>query len=65
MSYAFYLGDSVQGLRGMKADSVDLTVTSPPYGKIRDFGGHDFTWEVFSELADELCRVTKLGGIVC
>jgi site-specific DNA-methyltransferase (adenine-specific) len=39
-------------------------VTSPPYGKIREYGGHDFTHEKFQSIARELYRITKPGGIV-
>ena len=40
---------------------VDLTVTSPPYGEIRDYKGYIFNWR---ELARELYRITKEGGVV-
>ncbi len=26
-------------------DKVDLVVTSPPYGSLRDYGGHEFNWQ--------------------
>ena len=45
-------------------DCIDLTVTSPPYGKMRDYGGQDFTHEKFQSIARELYRITKPGGIV-
>lgn len=55
-------GDNVALTREYLADeSIDLTVTSPPYGSIRDYGGH--TWS-FESLAKELYRVTKQGGVV-
>lgn len=40
---------------------IDLTVTSPPYDKLRDYNGYD--WD-FKRVAEELYRVTKTGGIV-
>ncbi len=49
-------------LKLLAADSIDLIVTSPPYGKIRDYGGHRFEFE---PIARELWRVIKPGGIVC
>ena len=59
------LCDCRDGLRGLPPESVDLTVTSPPYGEMREFGGQKFTWDVFAEVAEELWRVTKPGGVVC
>jgi site-specific DNA-methyltransferase (adenine-specific) len=59
------LCDCRDGLRGLPPESIDLTVTSPPYGGLRDFGGHKFDWDVFAGVADELWRVTKPGGVLC
>lgn len=43
----------------MPDESVDLTVTSPPYDGLRDYNGYVFPFE---EIARELYRVTKRGG---
>lgn len=40
---------------------IDLTVTSPPYDNLRDYKGYSFPFE---EIAKELYRVTKQGGVV-
>ena len=40
---------------------IDLTVTSPPYDNLRDYNGYSFPFE---EIAKELFRVTKQGGVV-
>ena len=40
---------------------VDLTVTSPPYDGLRTYNGYSFPFE---EIAKELYRVTKQGGVV-
>lgn len=40
---------------------VDLTVTSPPYDGLRTYNGYSFPFE---EIAKELFRVTKDGGVV-
>jgi DNA modification methylase len=45
----------------MAADSVDLTVTSPPYDNLRTYNGFTFDFET---IARELYRVTKPGGAV-
>lgn len=40
---------------------VDLTVTSPPYDNLRTYNGYSFEFE---NVAKELYRVTKDGGVV-
>jgi DNA modification methylase len=40
---------------------VDLVVTSPPYDKMREYKGYEFRFE---EIAKELYRLTKSGGVV-
>jgi len=57
-------GDCKEVLHGLAANSVDLTVTSPPYDGIRDYKGFSFTMDDFRVIAAELYRVTKPGGIV-
>ena len=46
----------------MPNDLVDLTVTSPPYDDIRDYDG--FTLKDFTQIAHELYRITKQGGVL-
>lgn len=45
----------------MKKDFVDLTVTSPPYDDLRNYNGYVFKCD---EIAKELFRITKKGGVV-
>jgi len=40
---------------------IDLTITSPPYDGLRNYNGYSFPFE---EIAKELYRVTKQGGVV-
>lgn len=40
---------------------IDLTVTSPPYGEIRDYKGYQFD---FQKIANQLFRVTAEGGVL-
>lgn len=65
MSYKenqFYIGDSVQVMKDMLPDeSIDLTVTSPPYDTLRDYNGFQFDFET---MLSELYRVTKQGGVL-
>lgn len=53
--------DCVDGLRMLADQSVDLTVTSPPYDNLRTYNGFTFDFE---NLAKGLYRVTKQGGVV-
>lgn len=55
------LGDSAKRLADIASDSVDLTVTSPPYDDLRTYKGFVFDFET---VARELYRVTKPGGVV-
>jgi site-specific DNA-methyltransferase (adenine-specific) len=57
-----YNCDNVMALNCLVAsESVQLTVTSPPYDNLREYKG--FSWN-FEALARELYRVTKPGGVV-
>lgn len=55
------LGDCLEVMKTMLNDSIDLTVTSPPYDNLRTYNGYTFDFE---GIAQELYRVTKQGGIV-
>lgn len=59
--YQLHCGDCLPFMRMMDAESVDLTVTSPPYDNLRKYNGYVFDFE---SIAQELYRVTKRGGIV-
>lgn len=56
-----YNMDCLEGMRQMESESVDLTVTSPPYDNLRTYNGYCFDFE---NIAKELYRVTKKGGVV-
>lgn len=61
-SHRLYCGNNVAVLQEHIPDnSVDLTVTSPPYDAARTYKGYTFNFEA---LADQLYRVTKPGGVV-
>lgn len=64
-------GDNIEILKEFPSDVVGLTVTSPPYDKIRNYSDHlDLKQEFngysfnFEPLAQELYRVTKPGRCV-
>ena len=56
-----YHGDCVDVMRTFPEGVIDLTVTSPPYDNLRTYKGYTFNFE---EIAKELYRVTKDGGVV-
>lgn len=56
-----YCMDNVQGMKQLDNESVDLVVTSPPYDNLRTYNGYSFDFE---NVAKELYRVTKQGGVV-
>ena len=54
-------GDNVEVMQQMPDNCIDLTVTSPPYDNLRTYNGFSFNFE---EVAQELYRITKDGGVV-
>lgn len=54
-------GDCLQIFREIPNDSVDLTLTSPPYDKTRKYNGFSFD---FKKVAQHLFRITKPGGVL-
>ena len=56
-----YNMDCLEGLKLLEGNSVDLTITSPPYDGLRVYNGYSFDFESISK---ELYRVTKDGGVV-
>lgn len=56
-----FRSDCVEFMKSMDENSIDLTVTSPPYDELRDYKGYSFDFE---NIAKQLFRVTKKGGIV-
>lgn len=53
--------DCLETMQRMPDGSIDLTVTSPPYDNLRSYNGYTFEFE---QIARELHRVTKPGGVV-
>ena len=48
-------------MKKMPSDYIDLTITSPPYDDLRAYNGYSFDFE---NIAEELYRITKKGGVV-
>lgn len=63
--YTLIQSDCITAMRFMPADSVDLTVTSPPYDDLRTYEDEvEWNFDIFKEVANELYRITKPGGVV-
>ena len=54
-------GNSIEIMATFPVNSIDLTVTSPPYDELRNYNGYHFD---FKNIARGLYRITKKGGIV-
>ena len=54
-------GDATVIMKKFPENSVDLTVTSPPYDELRNYNGYIFDFE---SIAKNLYRITKIGGIL-
>tara|TARA_R110000772_G_scaffold190788_2_gene301612 strand:+ start:1613 stop:2410 length:798 start_codon:yes stop_codon:yes gene_type:complete len=59
-------GDCLQRMKEILNESIDLTVTSPPYDNLRSYNGNNDQWgeHVWRNVLKELYRVTKQGGAV-
>ena len=49
-----YCGDNLMLIKQLDDNSIDLTLTSPPYDNLRDYKG--YSWD-FESLAKQLYRV--------
>jgi DNA modification methylase len=56
-----YNESNLETMAKMPDNFIDLTVTSPPYDGLRKYNGYSFQFE---DIAKELYRVTKQGGVV-
>ena len=60
-----YNTDCLEGLKQLDDESIDLTVTSPPYDTVRNYVNDDFlNVSDCKNIIEELYRVTKEGGTV-
>lgn len=61
-----YNEDCLEGMRKLDDNSIDLTVTSPPYDNLRSYNGNNEHWSenVWKSVIEELYRVTAEGGFV-
>lgn len=56
-----YNESNLETMAKMPDSFVDMVITSPPYDGLRTYNGYSFPFE---EIAKELYRVTKEGGVV-
>ena len=56
-----YNEDCLETMKGMDDNSIDLTITSPPYDSLRVYNGYSFN---FPQVAKSLYEVTKPGGVL-
>ena len=54
-------GNCIDVMKEFADEVIDLTVTSPPYDDLRNYKGFVFPFE---DIAKELYRITKQGGVV-
>ncbi|MFW9899695.1 MAG: DNA-methyltransferase [Candidatus Thorarchaeota archaeon] len=57
------LGDCLDMMKYIPDNSIDLTVTSPPYDNLRTYKNNLDKFR-FEPIAQELFRITKIGGVV-
>lgn len=74
-NFAFYNGDSCEVLQGLKDESIDISIFSPPFADLytysdsdRDLGNcknADEFYVHFKFIAKQIFRVMKQGRVVC
>lgn len=59
-------GNFLDRVKSFKSNSVDCTITSPPYDEIRDYE-ESLVWDldVCRQMAEQLYRISKDGAVVC
>jgi len=60
------LGNCLERMREIPHNSIDLTVTSPPYDNLRTYNGNNELWseDVWKEVIKNLYLRAKPGGVV-
>lgn len=63
--FELWHGDCLDLIKNIPDNSVDLVVTSPPYDNLRTYNGSlEWSFEIFQNIARELKRVLKDGGVI-
>ena len=60
------LCDCVEGMRVLPDDCIPITVTSPPFDRVRTYGGKNglLPFDKFRRVAGGLWRITQPGGVL-
>lgn len=60
-----YHGDCLEIMKELPDNSIDMTLTSPPYDNLRNYS-NTLNWDfnIFKKIAKELYNITKVGGVV-
>lgn len=59
------LGNNIDLIKNISNNSIDMILTSPPYDDLRNYNKSlNWNFEVFKEIAKELTRVLKEGGVI-
>lgn len=66
MTVKLILGDCLERMKEIENESIDLTVTSPPYDNLRSYDDSLDDWcaEKWQHIIREIYRLTKNGGTV-
>jgi site-specific DNA-methyltransferase (adenine-specific) len=65
VKYNLHLGDCLDKMKDLPENSIDLTMTSPPYDNLRTYEGSlDWGIHIWKPVIRELYRITKKGGVV-
>jgi len=66
MTIKLMQGDCLERMKEIESGIVDLTVTSPPYDKLRTYNGNNELWgeHVWKAVIKDLYRLTQQGGVV-
>lgn len=60
-----YCDDCLDIMKDIPENSIDLTITSPPYDDLRTFNNSSvWSFKIFKKIANELFKITKDGGII-
>ena len=63
--YTLYNDDCLNILKQIDAETIDFIITSPPYDNLRTYNNTlKWDFEIFKEIAQELFRVLKKGGVI-
>lgn len=62
-NFQLFNGDCLKIMQSMQSESIDLTVTSPPYDNLRLYQSGRYKDNNYLDIIKELYRVTKRGGV--